>query len=250
MPELSGKTALITGSSRGIGFAIAQFMSENGCLVALNGRDEQTLTQAQKKIKNSAIIVGDVTKPKEATRVVDEAIQKLGKLDILVCNVGSGRSCPPGSETADEWQRIFDLNLFSTTSTVIAAQKTLIENKGNIICISSICGIETIEGAPVTYSAAKAALNAFVKGISRPLGEHGVRINAIAPGNILFEGSSWESKLKTNPEATQLMIKKNVPLSRFGSPNEIAELVLFLSSSRAGFATGSVWTLDGGQTHI
>lgn len=247
--ELAGKTALITGSSSGIGFAIAKLLGDKGCKVALNGRDEKKLNIANQQIKNSVIVVGDVSKPIEAKKIVTDAVEKLGKLDILVCNVGSGRSCPPGQETSDEWQRMFDLNFFSTTATVLAAQNTLIESKGCIICISSICGVETIEGAPVTYSAAKAALNSFVKGISRPFGEKGVRINAIAPGNILFEGSSWEAKLNTNKDVVTNMLKKNVPLGRFGSPNEIAELVAFLASSRASFATGGIWTLDGGQTH-
>tara|TARA_Y100000589_G_C26773856_1_gene474942 strand:- start:237 stop:614 length:378 start_codon:yes stop_codon:yes gene_type:complete len=122
-------------------------------------------------------------------------------------------------------------------------------DSGSIICISSICGLEVINGAPITYSVAKAALNAYVKGISRPLGKDGIRINAIAPGNILFEGSTWQHKLDDNPEIVEKMLKNNVTLNTFGRPIDIANLVLYLSSPISNFVTGSIFTLDGGQIH-
>src|SRR5690606_19972121 len=105
----------------------------------------------------------------------------------------------------------------------------------------------TIPGAPVTYSAAKSALNAFVAGISRPLGAKGIRINAVAPGNIVFDGSVWQRKLREDAAAVEAMLVRDVPLRRLGTPEDVAELVLYLSSPRASFATGQIWTLDGGQ---
>jgi NAD(P)-dependent dehydrogenase (short-subunit alcohol dehydrogenase family) len=101
----------------------------------------------------------------------------------------------------------------------------------------------------VTYSAAKAALHAYVRGIARPLGEMGVRINAVAPGNILFDGSVWSRKLAENEEAVKSLLKKDVALQGLGKPQDVAELVAFLASPRTAFASGSVWTLDGGQIH-
>jgi NAD(P)-dependent dehydrogenase (short-subunit alcohol dehydrogenase family) len=142
---------------------------------------------------------------------------------------------------------VFALNLWSATHTVDAARSALIASHGSVICISSICGLEVIPGAPVTYSAAKAALHAYVRGIARPLGDQGVRINAIAPGNILFDGSTWDQKLVAEPASVQAMLQANVSLARLGTPQDIASLATWLASPRSNFATGAIWTLDGGQ---
>jgi 3-oxoacyl-[acyl-carrier protein] reductase len=245
--ELSGKTALVTGSSRGIGRAIAEALQAEGCRVALNARSTAGLEAAARELASAAAVAGDVTRAEEARRVVDEAIGVLGQLDILVCNVGSGRSVAPGKETPEEWQRVFALNLWSTTNTVEAARSALANTRGVVVCISSICGLEVIPGAPVTYSAAKAALHAYVRGIARPLGARGVRINAIAPGNILFEGSVWQRKMAEDAAGVQQMLQQDVALARLGTPQDVAGLAVYLASPRSGFATGGVWGLDGGQ---
>jgi 3-oxoacyl-[acyl-carrier protein] reductase len=247
--ELTNKVALVTGSSKGIGSVIAQTLHAEGCRVVLNGRNEVDLNAAKDKLAGSICVAGDVTQPAEARRVVAEVLAKFGQLDILVCNVGSGSSVSPGNETAEEWQRVFALNLWSTTNTVEAARDALAISKGVIVCISSICGLEVIPNAPITYSAAKSALHAFVRGIARPLGKNGVRINAVAPGNILFEGSVWSHKLIQDEPAVQDMLEKNVALGRMGTPSDVANLVVYLASRLGSFASGSVWTLDGGQVH-
>jgi 3-oxoacyl-[acyl-carrier protein] reductase len=246
--ELSGKTALVTGSSKGIGRAIAEALQAEGCRVAINGRNPADLAVAAAELPGAIAIAGDVTRSEEARRVIAESVRALGNLDILVCNVGSGRSVPPGEETPDEWQRVFALNLWSTTNTVEAAREALAASKGTIVCVSSICGLEVIPGAPVTYSAAKAALHAYVRGIARPLGKQDIRINAVAPGNILFDGSVWSRKSAENPQAVQAMLDNEVALGRLGAPGDVASLVVYLVSPGAGFATGGIWTLDGGQT--
>jgi 3-oxoacyl-[acyl-carrier protein] reductase len=247
--DLTEKVALVTGSSKGIGWAIAKTLHAEGCHVALNGRNLADLTAATTQLADSIGVVGDVTEPVEAQRIIAKVLRAFGRLDILVCNVGSGRSVPPGNETADEWQRVFALNLWSTTNIVEAARDALAASKGAIVCISSICGLEVIPGAPITYSAAKAALHAYVRGVARPLGKQGVRINAVAPGNILFDGSVWSRKLAEDTKAVQAMLTKEVALGSLGTPADVASLVAYLASPRSGFATGGVCTLDGGQVH-
>jgi NAD(P)-dependent dehydrogenase (short-subunit alcohol dehydrogenase family) len=130
---------------------------------------------------------------------------------------------------------------------VEAARPALASSKGSVVCISSICGLEVVPGAPITYSSAKAALHAYVRGIAHPLGEQGVRINAVAPGNILFEGSVWTDKLSKDGDAVKKMLDREVALTRLGTPQEVAKLVAFLASPSSGFTTGKIWALDGGQ---
>jgi 3-oxoacyl-[acyl-carrier protein] reductase len=115
-----------------------------------------------------------------------------------------------------------------------------------IVCLSSICGLAAL-GAPVTYSAAKAALNATVRGLARPLAEVGIRINAVAPGNILFDGGTWARKLAENKQGVDDMLAREVALRRLGTPEEIADVTAFLASPRAAFITGTVIVADGGQ---
>ena len=247
---LSDKVALVTGSSGGIGNAIAQALHAEGCLLALNGRNEGDLRSSTDQLIGAIGIMGDVSQAAEAQRIVATVLRSFGRLDILICNVGGGLSVPPGDEAPEEWQRVFALNLWSTTNCVEAARSALAVSKGVVVCISSICGLEVVAGAPVAYSAAKAALHAYVRGIARPLGKQGVRINAVAPGNILFEGSVWADRLAKDKLAVEAMLEKEVSLGCLGRSSDVASLVAYLASPRSGFATGSIWTLDGGQTRI
>ena len=246
--DLTGKVALVTGSSRGIGLAIAKTLASEGCRIILNARNIEQLENTAKSL-NLEHVPGDVCTWAGAKRVVEQATEKAGHLDILVTNVGSGMSVPPGMEDETEWFRMLNLNLMSATNTISAARPTLARQRGVVLCVSSICGIATV-GAPLAYSAAKAALNSYVRGVSPALAAEGVRINAIAPGNILFPGSTWERKLRESPETVQKMLDANVPLCRFGTLEEIACLATFLCSAKASFVTGTVVVADGGQIRI
>lgn len=244
--ELAGKVALVTGASRGLGLEIARVLAEEGCRVILNGRDGTALERTARLIPGSEAAAGDVQDPAQCAEIARIVAARHGRLDVLVCNVGSGRSVPPGEETAGEWERVMRLNFSSATNAVHAMRPLLEKARGSIVCISSICGLEAL-GAPATYSAAKAALNAYVRSAARPLAAAGVRINAVAPGNLLFEGSTWEERMLKDAAAVEAMLRREVALQRLGTPREIADFVAFVASPRGAFATGAVFVVDGGQ---
>lgn len=239
--NLTGKKVLVTGSSKGIGLGIAKAFFSEGAEVLCNGRGE-----GPKELGKATFVKADVTTSDGVTKLtsaIDSVFQ--GQLDVLICNVGSGSSVPPGKETFEDWKKSFEINFFATTR-VIEGLRSKLSSQGNIICISSICGQEQL-GAPLTYSAAKAALNSYVVGLSKVLGKSGQRINAIAPGNILFEGSVWEKKMKENSGMVNSMLEKEVALGKLGNVEDVAQAALFLSSDRARFITGAIVVVDGGQ---
>lgn len=247
--DIEGRVALVVGASRGIGFAIAGTLAAEGAKIAIAARGLDAVKSAAEKIGGGASFhVADVTDPAAASSLVGAVEKRWGKLDILVCNVGSGASVPPGKETAAEWSRVMDLNLFVTTNMIEAARPLMSRGSGDraIVCVSSICGLAAL-GAPVTYSAAKAALNATVRGLARPLAPEGIRINAIAPGNIQSPDGTWARKIAENKSAVDDMLARDVPMRRLGKPEEIADIVAFLASPRAAFVTGTVIVADGGQ---
>lgn len=245
--RLRGKIALVTGSSKGIGEGIARSLHQEGCNVVLNSRHRVNLKSIATSMKERVgYFAADVTKINDCESLINYTIRKFGRLDILVCNVGSGMSVTLGKETVEDLQKMLNINLMSAINAINAAKKEIIKSKGNIICISSIAGVEVTD-APVGYTIAKSALNTYVKNISKYFGQFGVRMNIIAPGNIFFKGSVWEKKLKQNPIKIKKFITNQVPLKRFGTPKEIGDTVAFLASPLSSFTSGSVLIIDGGQ---
>jgi len=245
--NLKEKVALVTGASSGIGFGIAQSLSNHGCKVIMNSKSKLKLRNASKKIKGSIPIAADLSCNKQAKKFISSLKEHTKNIDILICNIGNSASVVPGKENYKEWKKMFDSNFYTATNIIENAKKMIPKNTGSITCISSICGIDYIDGAPITYSVAKAALNHYIKLSSREFAKDGIRINAVAPGNILFENSVWEKKLKKNKKAVISMLSKNVAMRRLGTIDEISAVVAFLSSDNANFITGTIIPVDGGQ---
>jgi 3-oxoacyl-[acyl-carrier protein] reductase len=243
---LDGKRVLIGGASRGIGLAIAAAFAAEGARVAITGRDADALENALQGLGDAAVAVpADLRDREHADRAVDRAAELLGGLDIAVANAGSGRGPVGDAVGADAWREMLEQNLMTTVHLCEAAQEA-IPGGGALVLIGSIAGME-FHPAPLPYSAAKAALVRYGRDLARRLAARGIRVNLVAPGNVLFPGGSWDRRLQQDREATEAMIAREVPMGRFGRPEEIADAVLFLASERSSFTTGAVLVADGGQ---
>lgn len=251
---LQDKIAFVAGSSRGIGRAIARGFLQEGARVAITGRNAAALTAtaeeligefgADRVLSHS----GDLSDAEQIATALALTTARWGGIDCLVANIGSGTARPGWDQGQAEWDRVFEGNLWASVRLVEAALPTMLEaGGGSITLISSIVGLESVN-APLTYSAAKAALVNYTKNLARQIGGDGPRVNTVAPGNILFPGGSWERKLAQDSEKFQKYVETEVPQQRFGRPEEIADVVVFLASQRASFVTGACVVADGGQT--
>ena len=240
------KKIFVSGSSKGIGLTIAKKLLDEGNKVVINGRNKKKILSICKQFNFTGAVAGDLSKNSTSKKVVNSAIKILGGLDVLICNAGESKSCKPNKENYKDWNKMFNQNFFTTSNLIENSKKYLVASKGEIISISSAAGIKFIKGAPITYSTAKAAINFYLQSLSSYLGSQGVRVNIIAPGNILFKGSTWEKKIKKNKNNVKKITNSTVPLRRFGSRNDIAELVNYLISGKANYLNGSIITVDGG----
>lgn len=248
--ELTGKAALVTGSSRGIGRAIATALSREGARVCLSARGAEALEQTAEQLRAAgaqvATVVGDVATPEGALAAVDAAVRAFGTLDILVNNVGgSGGAGSFDQATAAQWMQVLDRNLMAAVWCSQRAVELMRERGGCIVHINSIYGREYGSSAP--YTAAKAALSALTKEMAIDLARYRIRVNGVAPGSILFPGGSWDRRQKAQPEKVEKMVREELPWGRFGTPEEVADVVTFFCSERARWVTGATLPVDGGQ---
>jgi 3-oxoacyl-[acyl-carrier protein] reductase len=248
--ELTNKAALVTGSSRGIGRAIAFALAREGARLCLSARSAEPLEQTAAELRAEGAqvttAVGDVATPEGARAAVDATVRAFGTVDILVNNVGgSGGAGSFENATAAQWTDVLDRNLLAAVWCSQRAVETMRERGGCIVHINSIYGREYATSAP--YTAAKAGLTALTKEMAIDLARYRIRVNGVAPGSILFPGGSWDRRQKAQPEKVEKMLREEMPWGRFGTPEEVADVVTFLCSERARWVTGATLAVDGGQ---
>lgn len=252
---LKDDVAFVAGSSRGIGRAIAAALLAEGARVVLTGRDAAALEMARVQLSADAgservlAIAGDFGDAEVIAAACTKTVEVFGRIDHLIANLGTGAGKPGWEQPEEEWTRLFEANFFASVRLTQGVLPYLLQNAkgGSVLYVSSITGVEATP-APLPYSAAKGALNNYAKNLARQLGAQKVRVNTIAPGNIYFEGGSWEKRVAANREGVEQMLKSEVPQQRFGTPEEVASLACYLCSEQAGFATGGCYVMDGGQT--
>ena len=248
--QLTGKVALVTGSSRGIGLGIATRLAEEGADVLLCARGGEDLDTAVAAIQGPGRTVGlvaDVTTPDGAAAVVDAAVKRLGGLDIVVNNVGGSGAKTFAAMDGADLQAVLDRNLFPAVNVSHAALPALRARGGGVIAmIASIWGREG--GGSPSYNIAKAAEISLAKAMAADLAQDGVRVFSVAPGSTLFPGGSWERRTNDDPEGMAAFVDRELPWGRFGSVDEIADVVTFLVSPRASWVVGTCVVVDGGQS--
>ncbi|MFF2555177.1 SDR family NAD(P)-dependent oxidoreductase [Nocardia sp. NPDC058058] len=253
--ELAGKTAVVTGASRGIGLAIATELIASGMRVGAGAR---TLTDGL-KTSGAVPIITDLTAPDGPALLLDQARDELGGVDVLVNNLGGGGETEMATGFLDstdrEWSEIFDLNFFSMVRTTRAFLPELIQRRGSIVNFSSMTA-RIPHTSPLAYAAAKGAVSTFSKGIAEEFGPRGVRVNTISPGPVLTEqwtapggyGAQYAAARNVTVEQvlTDIPREMGVTTGAFADPRQVAALVAFLSSPLAGAVHGADYAIDGG----
>lgn len=248
--HLTGKVAVVTGGSRGIGRAIACRLAEEGCDVGICGRTPETLEAVQEELqahgRRAHTVVADVTKPGETERFVDEIAHVLGGVDLAVANVGGATSWSFADARADDWVQTFEMNIFHAVRLIKSAVPHMQERGGgSAVIISSISGWKPAPGGP--YGAAKAAEIFLAGQLAWDLAAERIRVNTVSPGSIIFPGGGWARRQTTDPERFGAFEREEFPWERLGTDDEIADVVAFVLSDRARWINGANIPVDGAQ---
>jgi NAD(P)-dependent dehydrogenase (short-subunit alcohol dehydrogenase family) len=250
--RLDGKRACVTGGSRGLGFAMARGLAEAGADLVLVGREPSSLQTAREALKGLGrkvdVVEADVGEPGPSEDAAQRVIDDFGPVDILINNVGGRRIDTPTEELAtSDWQRIIDLNLTSAFIwSKLVGGAMLPRGWGRVINVASISGLVANRGiAGRSYETAKAALLSFTRALAADWAPRGVTVNAIAPGGFLTEPNQrW---FQDKPELRQTF-EGQIPMGRFGEPDELAPLAVYLASDASSYMTGATLVIDGGYT--
>lgn len=252
---LKDKVVFVAGASRGIGLGIVETLLAEGARVAMAARGADRLEEERARLAGQYgedrlwARAGDLRDTATLEEIVEAIEAGFGPLWGAVANVGL-HPCPPGFDIEDDtWTAGMQQNLDSAFRLArTCLRKMEPRGEGSIVAISSIAGMGAL-GTPLTYGTAKAAMNHMVKELARITGPSGIRINAIAPGNIIFPGGSWQERSEgERGEVWKKWIRREVPLKRFGTPEEIGAPAAFLLSPVSSFMTGAIIPVDGGQT--
>jgi len=245
--ELSGKVALVTGSTKGIGRGIAERLAAEGCHVGICARNEAEVNQAVDELGAHGVKVAgaavDVASAESMQSWVDHCAATLGGIDIFISNVSAGGA----DASEDGWRANFEVDMLATWRGVQLAVPHLEKSSsGSIVVISSTAALEAFAGA-VPYGAVKAALLNYSGNLAQDLAPKGIRVNAVSPGPIFIDGGAWDNIKQAMPEIYEGTVAA-IPMGRMGSAAEVADAVAFLASPRSSFTTGTNMVLDGGFT--
>jgi 3-oxoacyl-[acyl-carrier protein] reductase len=248
---IKNKVALVTGAGRGIGRAIAVNLAQEGVKVVAVSRTAEHLAELMKELGGRAQghyeIACDLMQEGAPERAVREAQKHVGDIDIVVNNVGDTLGVMDPFCPISDWRRVFRVNMeiaIEFNNLVIPAMR---EKKwGRIVNIASTASLEN--NGPITYCSAKAALLAYSRSLGRVLAPTGIVLSSVIPGAIFTKGGDWDKKMKERPEHVERYIKERLPLQKFGDPEEISGMVVFLCSGLASFCQGAIVPVDGAQS--
>ncbi len=250
---LDGKVVLITGGSRGIGSFIARGFAREGSRLAICARGREQLEATARELEGEGAevmtLAVDITDPDAARRAVDTVVDRFGGVDVLVNNAGGNRRGAFADLGDDAWHEVMALNFDGHRRFSRAVVPSMRDRGGGVILfIASIFGREAGGAGLAIYNTTKSAVISLAKIMALELAGDGIRVNSVAPGSIRFPGGSWDRRCEEDPDGMAEFVRRNLPIGRFGSAEEVADVVVFLASQRASLVTGACLNVDGGQS--